>query len=65
MGGSVEVGDCSVCGKKEVIGINRKYFHYDIKCDCHSPTHFEIVHHCNDCIPKPPKKTVVYIKPID
>jgi len=65
MGGSVEINDCSICGKKGVVGINRKYFHYNIKCDCHSPMHFEMIYHCNDCIPIPPKKTVVYIKPID
>lgn len=65
MSGSIEVGDCSICGKKDVVGINRKYFHYDIKCDCHSPKHSEMVYHCNDCIPIPPKTTIVHIKPID
>lgn len=59
-----ETGNCDVC-KKSDIPINRKYFHYDIKCMCHSPVHFELVYHCNDCIPTPPDKTTIYIEPID
>ncbi len=57
MSGDVEVGKCDVCGKKTQL--NRKIYRYDIKCDCHSPHHFEIVRHCNDCIPKEPKTTKI------
>lgn len=53
MSGCIEIGTCSVC-KEETIGINRKYFNYDIKCECHSPNHFELVYHCNNCIPIEP-----------
>jgi hypothetical protein len=64
MSGDVEFGNCKIC-KKEDIPINRRYYHYDIKCECHSPNHFEIVYHCNNCEPKPPQKTQIWIKPID
>lgn len=59
-----EIGNCSVC-KNESIPVNRKYYHYGIKCDCHSPDHFEIVYHCSNCTPIPPKTTLVHIKPIN
>ena len=59
--GEGEYGKCEVCAKEATL--ERKYFHYDIKCDCHSPNHFEMVRHCSDCTPKPPEKTTVCIKP--
>lgn len=52
---------CEICGEEGVL--RRKYFYYDIKCECHSPRHFEMVEHCILCIPKEPEKTTVYIKP--
>lgn len=52
------VGKCEVCGKEDVTLI-RKFFHYDIKCECHSPSHFEIVDHCEDCEPAEPLHTKV------
>ena len=61
--GGAEYGKCEVCVKETTL--ERTYFHYDIKCDCHSPNHFELVRHCGDCKPKPPEKTTVYIKPND
>lgn len=62
MGGSCEVGTCDIC---EVSGVmlSRQYYNYDIKCDCCSPNHFEIVHYCNTCTPKAPENTIVWIKP--
>lgn len=45
-----EIGTCNVCRKENVI-LQRKYYHYDIKCECHSPNHFVIVFHCMDCEP--------------
>lgn len=61
--GEIEVGNCDVCGNKKQL--NRKYFHYDFKCECHSPNHFELVRHCNECTPKAPEVTKVYAIPID
>jgi len=60
MGGCIEFGKCEICNKET--NLNRKYFRYDIKCECHSPNHFELVIHCNDCIPIEPKLTKIDIK---
>jgi len=57
----VEHGECDVCGKSS--DLSRMYYHYDIKCECHSPEHFEIVRHCSGCTPVPPAKTTITIKP--
>lgn len=54
-----EVGICDICKEKGVL--NRKYYRYNIKCECHSPTHFEIVHHCDKCEPKEPDITKISI----
>lgn len=50
--GDCEYGKCEICGKDN--NLIRTYFHYNIKCDCHSPMHFEMIRHCQDCIPKEP-----------
>lgn len=55
-----EHGQCSVCGKDGIV--ERTYFHYDMKCECHSPNHFEIIRHCSTCTPKEPTETRVSIK---
>jgi len=57
-----EQGTCQVCGK-ENNGIQRTYYYYGIKCECHSPEHFEIVYHCNTCVPNPPSKTTLNLSP--
>lgn len=62
--GEIMVGKCDVCGKENV-ELQRKVYYYGIKCECHSPQHFEIVEHCKDCTPKPPKRITVEIKPIN
>lgn len=62
MSGDIEIGKCDYCGKE--CSINRKYYYYGIKCECHGPEHFEIVYHCNECQPKPPRKTSIVLKPI-
>ena len=65
--GNVEIETCSVCDKKDV-PILRKYYYYDIKCDCcngATDNHFEIVRHCNQCAPKPPRMATVMIKPLN
>mgnify|MGYP005608329895 FL=1 len=59
----IEFGKCDICGKEGNLG--RTYFEYDIKCDCHSPRHFELVVHCKDCIPSMPTKIHPYIKAMD
>ena len=51
----IEKGKCDICGKEA--NIKRKYYYYNIECDCHSPKHFEIVYHCKDCVPRPPYET--------
>ncbi len=55
-----EWGTCSLCKKEGPI--KRTYYHYVIKCECHSPSHFEIVYHCNDCQPVEPKTTKVTLR---
>lgn len=52
-----EFGKCEIC--KEEKNLQRTYFRYEIKCECHSPNHFELVIHCSDCIPKEPRTTQV------
>ena len=60
MSGEVQYGNCKVCGK--VGPLVRTYFYYDVKCECHSPNHFEIVYHCDTCIPEEPEQTKITIK---
>lgn len=60
---NIEFGKCDVCGERGPI--NRTYYRYDMKCECHSPNHFEIVYHCKDCIPKEPTYTQIHFKTID
>jgi len=57
--GDQEFGKCPYC--KEEKPLNRKYYRYDIKCECHSPQHFEIVWHCNNCTPHEPRVTNIEI----
>jgi hypothetical protein len=60
MSGEVEFGRCDIC--KEDKPLERTYYHYDIKCECHSPRHFELVRHCKDCVPVEPLETTLTIK---
>ncbi|KKM25144.1 hypothetical protein LCGC14_1598000 [marine sediment metagenome] len=63
MSGDIEVAKCDVCGREG--SVTRKYYHYNIPCDCCINDHFEFVRHCSDCTPSPPQKITVQIKPID
>lgn len=63
MSGDIEFGSCSICGSSGQI--SRKYYNYDIKCECCSNKHFEIVYHCANCTPSPPKQITVTVKPVD
>lgn len=60
MSGSIEFGKCDICGKNAQL--NRKYYHYDIQCECCSPNHFDLICHCDNCHPKPPKQTTIKLK---
>jgi hypothetical protein len=53
--GECEFGKCPICGKETFL--IRKYYHYRIPCECHSPDHFEIAWHCKDCEPIEPRET--------
>ena len=55
--GDVEYGKCEYCGTEAPL--SRKYYYYPIRCDCHSPQHFELVRYCKSCEPKEPSKTMV------
>ena len=60
---NVEVDYCDICHKKKQI--KRKYYYYDVNCDCcGSPRgHFEIVRYCDECTPKPPKRINIMMEP--
>lgn len=58
--GEIEYGRCEICGKEN--SLTRTYYHYNIKCECCSPTHFVVVKHCRGCTPKPPMEIKVYLK---
>ena len=60
MSGCSEFGICDIC--KETKPLQRTYFKYNIKCECHSPYHFELVYHCSDCQPIEPKETKITLK---
>lgn len=60
MSGSSEFGKCDIC--KQEKPLQRTYFHYDIKCECCSTKHFEMVHHCFDCVAIEPKETTITLK---
>jgi len=48
----VEIDYCDICHKKKQI--QRKYYYYDINCECcGGPQHFEIVKYCTECKPVP------------
>lgn len=64
MSGDLESGLCSICKKPKIL--QRKYYHFDIKCECcGGDTHFEIVWHCESCIPIVPKYTRALLKTSD
>lgn len=65
--GDAMYGKCDCCGKDS--GLKRKYYYYDVVCDCCSgDTHFHIVNHCRDCEPKPPCRINIVLeenKPVE
>ncbi len=63
--GEIEHDKCDICNK--ITGLQRKYYYYDIKCDCcndKNDNHFEIVRYCSKCTPSPPRYIKVYVKPL-
>lgn len=62
--GEIETGKCECCGKDNV-RLERTYFRYPIKCECHSPEHFVLIRHCEDCTPEEPKETKITLKTRD
>lgn len=57
--GDVEFGQCGVC--KELKSLQRKYYRYNIDCECCGNEHFEYVAHCKDCTPVEPRTTRVTV----
>lgn len=64
MSADIEVGKCEYCGKDNV-PLERTYFRYLFPCECHSPGHFVLVRHCEDCVPTEPKETKIVLKTED
>jgi hypothetical protein len=61
---NIEYGICDICGREA--NLQRKYYHFNIKCECHLPTHSEMVKYCSDCVPLRPAETTIEIfDPID
>jgi serine/threonine protein phosphatase 1 len=63
--GESEFGKCNICNQDT--SLSRKYYYYDIKCECcnsENDPHFEIVHHCIHCKPKPPRVVKATLNPI-
>lgn len=61
---NIEYGICDICGREA--NLQRKYYHFNIKCECHLPTHSEMVKYCSDCVPLRPAETTIEIfDPVD
>ena len=61
MRGEIELGKCGICGKEKQL--TRTYFRYpNMKCECHSPCHFDLIIHCRDCVPVRPRETKVLLR---
>lgn len=60
MSGCSEFGKCECCGNEDFL--QRTYFRYPIKCECHSPYHFELVRHYKNYTPTEPTTTKITIK---
>lgn len=56
----MEYGKCDICG--QMGSLARKYYRYNIKCECCNNKHFELVRYCVMCEPKPPREIHVVFK---
>lgn len=66
MSGDIEYGSCDIC--KTQGPLSRKYYRYDVKCECcnaKDDDHLEIIRHCSECDPRPPRQISVMIAPQD
>lgn len=64
--GEMEIDYCYIC--KKLRPVRRKYYSYNIKCECcggNDGKHFELVKHCADCKPIPPLEIRPHIKGIN
>ena len=64
--GDIEYGPCDICKKNTPL--TRKYYRYDLKCNCCNraeDNHFEIVRFCANCQPKPPLTVKAYLDPLE
>ncbi len=62
----IEFANCDICNIQSPV--QRKYYYYDIKCDCcnnKNDDHFEIVRFCQNCVPKTPRLISVSLKPLE
>ena len=57
--GEIEYGKCAICGREGAL--KRTYFRYPVKCECHSPHHFELIRVCDKCQPKEPEYTTITV----
>ena len=61
---NIEYGICDICGREA--NLQRKYYHFNIKCECHLPKHSEMIKYCSDCVPLRPAETTIEIfDPVD
>ncbi len=59
------IGTCEICKDKNV-SLFRTYHRYEkTKCLCHGPYHFDLINHCENCMPKVPTETKITHKVID
>ena len=60
---TVEHGYCDYCGAEGIV--RRKYYYYDIDCNCCVGKHFEMLRYCDKCSPTPPLNVIVTMKPME
>jgi len=58
MSGVIVLGTCDVCNNEG--SLNTTYFYYGVKCECHSPEHFRMIHHCDYCVPEDPGRGEIH-----
>ena len=63
MNAEIEIGYCDICHQKKQL--QRKYYHYNIACECCGTTHFEVVKYCDECTPHPPHRINAIVLPYD
>lgn len=62
--GEIEIDYCDMCHQKKEV--ERTYYYYPIDCECcGGKYHFEIIKHCRECEPRPPKWIRAQVIPIE